>query len=289
MLATSLATFWYSRGYGGEGRRWLLDALALGGKQPPGSRAKALNRAGELSLRQGLRADARLLLEESMALNTHTPDSKTHATGILTIGQLTFEEGDIEEALALFKRAAATYQTLGDRDGVATTLSSVGYARLTLGDYAVAAADCAEAVTLHVELGNRRLVCSSLLTLGFALLELGDQSEAAVKIGEGLAIARELGFKEVLAEGLVAFATVAARQDDHERAARLLGAHKTLHDPLETVLGPFELAAHDRVLASVTQALDEQTLATAWAEGRALDLEQALDYALDRSPASPRA
>lgn len=37
---------------------------------------------------------------------------------------------------------------------------------------------------------------------------------------------------------------------------------------------------HDRNVAAVRAQLDEATFAAAWAEGRAMILEQAIDYAL---------
>jgi hypothetical protein len=38
---------------------------------------------------------------------------------------------------------------------------------------------------------------------------------------------------------------------------------------------------HDRGVATVKRRLDPESFATAWAEGRAMTLEQALPYALD--------
>jgi hypothetical protein len=45
-------------------------------------------------------------------------------------------------------------------------------------------------------------------------------------------------------------------------------------------MNPAEGAEFDRDVAAARGQLDEQVFAAAWAEGRALPLEQAIDYAL---------
>ena len=64
-----------------------------------------------------------------------------------------------------------------------------------------------------------------------------------------------------------------------ERALRLLGAAETLRDTTGASLGPAELDSAERGLQRVpTRAADEASKA-AWAEGRAMTLEQAVAYA----------
>jgi len=67
-IATALWRFWFTRGHLGEGRRWLETVLAAGASLPAALRAKALNAAGRLALRQGDDASAQKVLEESLSL-----------------------------------------------------------------------------------------------------------------------------------------------------------------------------------------------------------------------------
>jgi len=67
------------------------------------------------------------------------------------------------------------------------------------------------------------------------------------------------------------------------RWAQLFGAAEGLRAVIGIVVSglPIERAAYEESVASVRAQLDQQTFAAAWAEGRAMTLEQAIALALD--------
>jgi hypothetical protein len=78
-------------------------------------------------------------------------------------------------------------------------------------------------------------------------------------------------------EGL---AGAAAGRGHYERAARLIGAAEASREALGRDRSAFEQSAHDRRVASTLAGLGGTAFAAAWAEGRAMTLEQAIEYAL---------
>ena len=68
-----------------------------------------------------------------------------------------------------------------------------------------------------------------------------------------------------------------------ERAARLLGAATALLDAMHYTLDTSDRLDYDRIVANVQAQLDEVSYVTAWAEGRAMTVEQAIAYALEPS------
>ena len=74
-------------------------------------------------------------------------------------------------------------------------------------------------------------------------------------------------------------AGLAGRSGQPERAARLFGAAELLYEASVTRLEYPDQVEYDRNVAAVRAQLDEATFAAAWAEGRAMTLEQAIDYA----------
>jgi predicted neutral ceramidase superfamily lipid hydrolase len=70
-------------------------------------------------------------------------------------------------------------------------------------------------------------------------------------------------------------------QGQPKRAAWLFGAAEALRETSGASIPPVDRADYDRILAAVRAQLDEQTFAAAWAEGRAMTLEQAIAYALE--------
>jgi len=285
-LAAALMRFWDIRGYFVEGRRWLLDALALPGGPPPHVRGRALAQAAVLSLRQGLHAEARALVEEAVALFGDEPSFEELATATLVLGQATLLEGDPDEALALYERAAAGYRAAGSRVGVAQTVGNVGYAHLVRGDLEGAEASLAEAVVRGTEAGDRHTALTSLLNLAFTLVAQGKHHEASARLAQCFAIGREVDHKKVLVEGIEASGAVAAQQGLYRRAARLLGAAETHRALLGSTPDAFELGNIERARALVAEALEPETLAAVRAEGRRLELEEAVDHALRPSAAT---
>ncbi len=61
-----------------------------------------------------------------------------------------------------------------------------------------------------------------------------------------------------------------------ERAARLFGAWEAILERLCAVPQPSDKPEYDRSIAAVRAQLDEATFGRAWAEGRAMSLEQAV-------------
>ncbi len=68
-----------------------------------------------------------------------------------------------------------------------------------------------------------------------------------------------------------------------ERAARLWGAAEALREVIGSPRPPNEREEYERGLATVREALGEEVFSAAWAEGRAMSLEQAIEYALQNS------
>lgn len=75
---------------------------------------------------------------------------------------------------------------------------------------------------------------------------------------------------------------VAAYEGRPADAARLIGAADRAREELGTSLPEGEKVAYDRYLAAAKEALGPEAFVAAWAEGRALTLEVAADYALTR-------
>src|SRR5262249_16956350 len=73
----------------------------------------------------------------------------------------------------------------------------------------------------------------------------------------------------------------ASNAADFLRAARLFGAAEAAREAVATPLPPQWRAYCLRIIASVRAALGDQSATTAWAAGRAMTLEQAVEYALE--------
>jgi hypothetical protein len=114
----------------------------------------------------------------------------------------------------------------------------------------------------------------------------GDHGRATALLEEALLLGRDIGAKDLVAMELENLAWVAVMRGQSPRAARLGGAAEVLREALGTPLPPEQRAGHDRAVQAAHAALSEEAFAAAWAEGRALPLEEAVHLALEGNAAS---
>ena len=116
----------------------------------------------------------------------------------------------------------------------------------------------------------------------------GDDWRARALLAESLALNQQLGTMAGMVGVLLELAGLVAGQGQPrevlERAARLYGAAAAVSAILGTDgLTERERAAYQRTAARLRTQLGEAPFAAAWAEGRAMTLEQAVAYALEDS------
>lgn len=319
-LAGTLWRFWYARGYYGEGRRWLEEALAKDGRASA-VRAKALEAVGWLAddqgdidravaaAEEGLRVSARVeiesrvtasflrmlgsaayvrgdhdqaaqLYEESLTLSREAGDERSVASSLLRLGNVSSDRGDHGEANEFYEEGLALSRKLDDKALLASALISVGAEFLLQGDHERGAMLNEEAAGLYRERGNRGGLQYALDNLGWAALMRGDQQQAEVLHRESLALSRQLGDKLVAAEALDGLACSAS--GDAERVARLFGAAEALREAVGYRQEPREHALREPCLAAVRPRLTEARWDAVWAEGRGLGFEEAIAYALEK-------
>lgn len=80
---------------------------------------------------------------------------------------------------------------------------------------------------------------------------------------------------------------MAVAQGELERAARLAGVGEELCETSGIPLPAAARVGYGRVVDAVRTQLEAETVAAAWAEGRAMTTEQAIAYALGREDDGP--
>ena len=135
-----------------------------------------------------------------------------------------------------------------------------------------------EGLALCRELGDHRNTSMSLFILGMVEFDRGDLGRGAALFEEGARISRELGDRLGGLYYVWGFGKLSALRGRPLRAARLWGAAEALREQMGMALSHLDLAAsgYEQDLAAVRSALAEASFDAAWAEGRAMSLEQAI-------------
>jgi predicted ATPase/class 3 adenylate cyclase len=288
-LAGALWRFWSTRGYVGEGLRWLDAAVtsphaeatpvlakALNGaanlsreqgdyiraealhqrslaisRQQGDLRgtAEALNNLGLIALYQGQDAAAQRYCEEGLALFRQTGDEGGVAAALNNLGNVARERGESDLAAGLHNQSLALRRRLGDKRGIALSLNNLANVVLNQGDYWRAAALHKESLALRRELGDRAGVATSLNNLGNVARVQGDFGAARSYYEESLAVRRELGDKRRVAAALINLGIVEREQGQRDRAATLLRESIALRRELGDQPGIYAALDNLRTLA----------------------------------------
>jgi tetratricopeptide (TPR) repeat protein len=173
---------------------------------------------------------------------------------------------------------------VGDKWLTALVLHYLAYWAIARGDTEGAIPLVDESLSLFRALGARREIPRALGNLGLIAHDRGDYGRAVASFRESLALFREVGDKRGIALCFERLARVAGAQRRLTQAARLLGASEALREAIGVVPAlsgrvSYEFGGGgDR--AAIRAEMGEEAFESAQAEGRALTLEQAIEYAL---------
>ncbi len=168
----------------------------------------------------------------------------------------------------------------GDKWFAAYPLRNLGIVAGMQGDYQRAMPFIEESLVLCREINDKYGIASAQNSLGKMALKLGNYERAMTPFKESLTLRREVADRRGIAVCLEGLAGVAGGQAKPILAARLLGAAEVIRETIGTPPPPSDRAEYDRQVSAVGAVLGQERLAAAWAEGRAMSLEQAIKYAL---------
>ena len=245
--------------------------------------ADSVHYLGHCALDQNDYASARACFEESLKLFRELGDSLSLIPLVKDLGLLAYLQDDFAAARPYYEESLELGRQTASKEGMAEPLNLLGDLARCQGDYQRAEALYHENLALLQDLGLRQVIPSTLHNLGYVALHQSDHRKAAALFAEGLGLFRERGDKKGVAECLAGLAGVVGAQDEARRAAVLFGAAAAAREALGVTLWPANRIDHDRNLATVRAQLDEAVFNAAWAEGRAMTLEQAIACALEET------
>jgi tetratricopeptide (TPR) repeat protein len=238
---------------------------------------------------QGDAGRATALFEKSLAAARESGNLRPIPSTLNGLAYIAFESEAFERAQRLWGRALALNRKQGNVLEVATVLNSMGYAELARGNKERARTLLEESLSLNRELGNKHGVAHCLMALGIAATLQGEPEWAKALLKESLAIDVELGSKAEIAETLEGLAAANGALGEHVRAARLWGMAGALRGAIDIPWWSAERLLHEPQLVAARSRTDEATWEMAFAEGRNMALEEAVEYALSEKegPVTP--
>jgi predicted ATPase/class 3 adenylate cyclase len=279
-LAGALLNFWSLRGHLAEGRRRVEDALAAD-ERPTSARARALNAAGQLAGMTGDLALERTRAQEALALHTELGDEGGSALSRYALANVAAAERDWATGKKLMEESIREFDRLGDDFHRITARRGLSWMYEELGDRERSRDLTEENLRLARSLGNKRIEARSLGALAMYALDEGRLHDAAAMMADSYRIDRDLGSVIFIGVDLARFAAIRAHEGKAETAAQLLAKSEAVHEEIDWTPESWAAEESDKTRAKIRTQLHEAAFAEAWAQGRALTLDEAVALALE--------
>ncbi|KAB8181545.1 AAA family ATPase [Nonomuraea phyllanthi] len=287
--ASALRFVWILTGALREGSRWLERALEVN-PDATHARARALSGRAYLVTLLGDIEGALEMVRESRALGEQLNDPQARAWADLCEGAARMYSGDLSAALHLLQQALAEHRRLDDPLALCITLGYLSLAAAGADDRRAADYE-QECLTLSQSHEAEVSTSWNLWVAGLGLIRRGEAERGAARVRESLepkARTDDLAGEALCVEAL---AWAAAITSETERAARLFGAAHTLWRKVgsslaETVYLQRFRAPYEK---RVRDALGDEAYTSLFDEGRELDIDDAIRYALQEQVAEPPA
>jgi len=319
-LSMALFRFWDMREHFTEGRSRLEAVLRLAGERFSKERAKLALFLGALTTAQGDFPSAQRFLEQSLSLYEELSDRWGVAVSLNALAVSARDLGDYASAQATLERSLACWRALSDRSAIARCLHNLADVTKVCGDYPRAQSELTEAASIFEELGDRSGAAWSknqqgdlareqgdlAAALGFygralsAFREIGDRWGSARSLAdlghihcvqrdyqaahaaysESLELFTELGHRRGIARALEGSACLAAARGDAVRALKLAAAAAHLRWLISAPLPRAEQLRLEQNLLHAWESLSDADGKEAWAAGRAMSIESAIQHSL---------
>jgi predicted ATPase/DNA-binding CsgD family transcriptional regulator len=296
-LLVELRVFWDGSAHTSEHLAWLERALRQMGPQTTPLRSRVVRRLSIVARKQGDYATAKAWAEQAVATARELGDKKEITDSLNSLATIDLVQGDYVTARALMEEALAVYREWGADTFIASTLNNLGEVARYQIDYESAESFYRESLSLFRALQDRTGIAESVGNWGHALRHLGRFQESKGALLEALALAHEMNAPARSAALLTGLAGVAVSEVEAIEAAkkttgrsptprsqsstlvqvaRILGLAAHLLAQKGRQLEPLEQAEFDRAATAARARLGEAVFNTAWEQGQAMTLEEAI-------------
>jgi tetratricopeptide (TPR) repeat protein len=219
-------------------------------------------------------------LEQALRLYRQVGDRRREAVVLYKIAERVAQrDGEVDVALSYAERAIAIADELGSTHDGAHARLEHGKILRRCGRLADAADALSQALADTTKAGDERCTVRALTAFGVTLIETGDIEDAEAALREGLGRGRHLSEEHTARVAIAGLARIRADAGQPRDAAALFGFAENL--PTRGGAGAFDEPREIRtdVAAGLRGVLGDEC-EKAWAQGRDMTLDEAVELAL---------
>ncbi len=289
-LTAAFCTYWEWQGYLNEGRDWLNLALDIPLTRPAGAgllaaRAKALSVAARLTSLQNDQVKSHTLSTESISIWQQLNEPRGLALAQLHRGWASHAQEDYETAKRAYQDGLSVLSPEKDTWFYAQLLFHLAAICGFTSDFEQMHSCYMQSWELFEQVGDKCALADLLKDRGGLLIIEGKHREAITSLLKSILLCYEMNHRQFMATGMgwLSFAFGLLEEPDPVQAsiysAQLEGAADSLMSTIG--LNPW-LKTHSLttlVRQAIRSRIDEQSWQHAWATGRALTFDQAVELA----------
>ena len=239
---------------------------------------------------QGETAAALSLFQEGMAILRQMPD-RTRLLPVLTnFGWATLflsAPEILSDARTLNEEVVRLARAAGDKRSLGIALDCLGQCFYWTDQLAPARRVYEECLPLLRYIGENLMADHAIWGLGKVALREGRLEEARACAARSLFFQKQHKSPIGVPYIIESFAHLAVVEAQPQRAVRLFAAAARLREEQRSFPQPLVVAENEQYLTPLRETLSAEDFATAWAQGDALTMEEAITYALENEMPDP--
>lgn len=196
-----------------------------------------LHHFGIVLERRGKYDDARVLFNESLAIERNLSDDLSEALTLHHLGRIEQAVGNYDDAQKLYEQSLEIKRKLKNETGIPSTLHQLGIIAYLKGNYEDAKRLYMEAENAFRRFDDQSGISSALHQLALIEKQKGNYDESARLAEQSLRIARKLGDPEGVAPDLALLAQLEQSRGNYDRAKHLFAEAESVFRELGDQVG----------------------------------------------------
>lgn len=219
--------------------------------------------------------------EENLKLFQEAGERWMVAHTLFNIGSTLRKTEDFAKARQAFEQSLALFRECGDHFRTAHLNVFLAWIAIAEGKYAEARLRLEEVISFRRQVRFNIQMEIDLYMLGMVALHESDHPRAKAWFSECLLFVQQIGVDRQLAECLIGLASIANGENRFGRAALITGAAERQVEARQFPLGSNDQAELKRLRDVLYEKLGHADFEGVVAKGRAMTIEQAIEYALE--------
>ena len=149
------------------------------------------------------------------------------------------------------------------------------------GNYITAKKHFEDGLKIFKGLSNLNFQLSLRSEIGHVERQAGNLHQARLIYRETIKDWQESGNRGAIANQLECFAFLAIADEEPQRAVKLFSAADALRENAQLPMADYERIEYDQSMTQLRSMLAEKEFNALWAEGRAMTMNQAIQFAMD--------